>query len=691
MMKIFVETGELVSEATSRRSIRDDKTDKVEQAKANPKKFGMNIPIKDFVDFMEYLDDMYHNKGTSSVSDKVFDTLWEVLAERDPSNPYLKKVGSSPMASRAGRTKVSLPYNLPSLAKIRPGSSASASWYSVRPKSGTWLVSDKLDGVSLLLVYSGRTIRAYTRGDSSLGQNVSAIVPRIKNIPTASGSFAVRGELIIDKAVFEKSYSKDTVGSDGFTSARSLVVGTVNRLENSSPLKDINFIAYEVIDPSGKSPEDQLDFLRAKGFSVVGNKVISSISDALLTGILARRKTTSRFEIDGLVVTRNDPYQRTKSDRPTYSIAFKDNTLTEHKTATVTDVIWRTTRTGVLAPRVAVTPVSLGGASVTYFSGFNAFFIEHGYPFKDKDLPENKGKRFPIGPGAKLDVVKSGDVIPFIVRVLKPSSKPRMPDLAFNYDATGLNIVAVTGRRGSAEASKDMAAAMHLHFLKTIGVTDVGVGFAAKLVENRVLTIKDLLDLNKCDFSTKLGLTSVTAAKIYNDLSDCLESVSLATLGDATDAFGRGMGTRKLDLLFADIPNILTVSTETVRDKARLIARISDIAGFSGITAEQIVDGLPKFKAFVQSLGRKLSHTPPRRVVASGPFSKMVVLFSKIRDKTLEQDIISKGGRVASGLRSDVTHLIVKDTSDTSTKIEGARAKNIPILTIDKFKRQYGI
>jgi DNA ligase (NAD+) len=661
-------------------------------AEADPVTAARSMPIKDLVEVMKYLDDLYHNQGKPGVSDRVYDQLWQTLAERSPSNPYLKKVGAPPSgrtsSDRTSRSKVQLPYRLPSLSKLHPGTAQAEAWYRAPVKSKSWVVSDKLDGVSLLLVYSPSGLAAYTRGDSSVGQNVSALIPRLKNVPSLRGSGAVRGELIISKAAFEKTYSKDVKGAaEGFSSARSLVVGTVNRLQQSPALNDIQFIAYEVVSPDGQSPEQQFAWLKSKGFKVVNYKVLSSIQDSILSKLLQERKASSDFEVDGLVVTRNDSYRRTTADRPSYSIAFKDNAHTEHKIATVTDVVWRTTRGGVLAPRVKVTPVGLGGASVTYFSGFNAYFIEHGYPFKDRDKPGNSGKKFPIGPGAKLDVVKSGDVIPFIVRVIKPATRPAMPDIPYVYDETRINILAKASSAGFSDSDKERQAAVHLHFLKTIGVTDIGTGFAKKLVDNRVLTIENLISLKQEDLVSKLGLTETTATKIYTSIKNSLKKASLATLGDAIDAFGRGVGTQKLDVLFEALPNLLTLKIDTPIDKAKVLAKVSSIAGFSEATGQKILEGLPKFKKMVQNLGRSMTASIPRKIV--GPASNLVVLFSRIRDKNLESEIKQQGGTVASAMRSDVTHLVVGDLSDTSTKIDAARKRGIPILTLSQFKKKF--
>lgn len=683
------------STAVKNKSGKNFSDDYVETVRKRPASFVKSTAVKDVVAFMKFLDDAYYNNGEPVVPDSVYDKLWEALAEKDPSNPYLRKVGAPVRTNRSSvakvtraREKVKLPYHLPSLTKIRPGTSQAESWY--RGGGDSWVVSDKLDGVSLLLVYSVGKVSAYTRGDATHGQNVSTIIDSIPNIPKRlRESAAVRGELIVDKAVFESKYSKEKLGdADGFSSARSLIVGSVNRLETSDALRHARFIAYEVISPSGKTPESQMTWLKDRGFTVVPYTVQRVISDAKLTSLLKQRKAASKFDIDGLVVARNQSYTRTNADRPSYAVAYKDNELVEHKTATVVDVVWRTTRTGVLAPRVMVKQISLGGSSISYFSGFNAYFIEHGYPYKDRDLPENRGKKFPIGPGAKIDAVKSGDVIPYIVRVLKPATKPKLPSVPYSYDANKINVIAKSGSSGSTSGKEADVAAL-LHFMRTINVTDVGIGFATKLVDNNIRNPKDLLKLTVPNMVSRLGLTDTTANKIHSSLKNRVHAVSLATLGDALDSFGRGVGSQKLEVLFSEMPGLLSQRMETAPDRLRLAEKIQAIPSFSEVTAAKIIEGLPAFKKDVLALGRSLSQTVPKKV--SSKLSGEVVLFSKIRDKALEETIVKNGGKVATSLRSDVTVLIVKDPSDSSSKIEGARSKGIPITTIEKFKAKHKI
>jgi DNA ligase (NAD+) len=661
-------------------------------ASKHPQRYANSLTVPELVSLLQHLDMQYHNAGGSPVADDSYDTLRDVLSLRAPNHPYLKHVGSPYYVSQV-KDRVSLPYYMPSLSKIKPNTPEATRWYAAAPKVKQWLVSDKLDGVSLLLVYSRGSVSAFTRGDGSVGQDVTAIVPHLRGIPPAAsvaGKLVVRGEVIIKRAIFETKYAKHssepTIGQGTYATGRNMVVGLVNRITSHDSLKDLQFVAYELIDPAQQKPSDQMAYLKELGFMVVAHKVINAISDEALSRMLESRRVKCPFDVDGLVVARDVPYIRTNSDRPIYAMAFKDNSLMDQKYATVKDVVWEITRTGLLAPRVIVNTINLGGANITAFTAFNAFFIEHGYAYKDRNLPANAGKKFPIGPGAKILGVRSGEVIPYIVKVVTPASEPKMPDFAYTYDANGINISPVVG--GGSNHRRQQSINVFLHFFRTIGALNVGEGFVSKAIDAGYTQMPALLRLSAADYASKFGLSPLMANKLYNSIHGALDQADLALLGDATGIFGRGVGRTKLTDLLAAIPNLMGIPIESALDINRLSGRIVALPGFSTTTATQIITALPRFKKFVQAANLKSTVTAPKPA-ATSELQDIKVVFSKVRDKATEADITARGGQVVNSVRDGVTHLIVGALDNESTKIDKARDRGIQILTLAQFRSRY--
>lgn len=683
---------------------------------ASPRKYTLRLhPIK-LINLLKTLDNHYYNVGEALVSDRVYDTVRDVAKTRMPDNPYFQQVGHS-VASQ-DRRRVKLPHYLPSLNKIYPNTSESSRWYNGHTTSSGYLVMDKLDGVSLLLVYTSKGLFAYTRGDGVVGQDVSENVKVFRRIPQSipglrgAETVAVRGELIMSRALFESKYKKSAdkqsaLNTQKFSNSRAMIVGTINRqndgVSTTEALNDAHFIAHELIQNKHQStntykPSQGLQILKSYGFTVVPNKVFSSVDDEVLRKILETRKQKSTFDVDGLVVVPDVPYRRTTSDRPDYAIAFKDNSLSEQKVVEVKDVQWNITRTNILAPRVVIEPTHLSGSTITYLTGFNGFFIENGFSYKDRHDPKIAKTRKPIGPGAKVRIVKSGDVIPYIMEVVVPARVPKLPEIPYVYDSNRVNLVLDTHniedeeQRASITVNKQ--AEQFLYFFRTIGALNIGDALARNMVENGSNKMVNILKMKPSDFEKSLNLSSHMANKIHNSIHEALKQASLATIAAATGLFGRGMGQGRLSDVFDEISDIMTVRIQTPTEKTNLQSRIASISGLSYASAEQIVSNLDKFRKFVSALGiapESASTTRSVQHTISNKLRGTCVVFSKIRDKVLENKIIENGGKVASSVTKEVTHVIVSDLNDNSSKIRKARENGKEVIVLRDFVRKFGL
>ena len=171
----------------------------MEKIQKDPYKYGYELSIKDLVKILQHFADTYYNTGKSLVSDEIYDLLCDILRERDPSNKFLLKVG----APVAKKKKVKLPYFMSSLEKIKPDTEAIEKWKL--KYTGSYFVSDKMDGVSCLFIKKDG-ITLYKHGDGYEGETITHLLPYIfkdfdfESLPEI---VAVRGELIISKKNFE--------------------------------------------------------------------------------------------------------------------------------------------------------------------------------------------------------------------------------------------------------------------------------------------------------------------------------------------------------------------------------------------------------------------------------------------------------------------------------------------------------
>ena len=356
--------------------------------------------------------DAYYSTGKSSLSDAQFDNLEEYLT----SNNIIQGKPEVGAKAPATRVKESLPFQVGSLDKVKTTQEIS-SWIK-KAKANSFLIMPKKDGVSILLSYkAGNLVSAHTRGDGSVGSNVTNILKSNPQIPQSikySAPLLVRMEAIMPKSVFDKKYSK-TASLQGFKNPRNMVAGILNRKTEHAAIKDINLFALDVMD-SKIQMSKRLLLLKSLGFNTIPFTAIQSDSAKTVQTALEnsiKNNSKSDFETDGVVITVNDTNSRgyeTNSLNPVASRAYKPDSLGTVKQTTVTKVEWAASRTGYLKPVIHIEPVMLSGAEVKKTSGFNAAYI------RDNN----------IGPGTVIKITRSGDVIPYITEVVK-STRASMP------------------------------------------------------------------------------------------------------------------------------------------------------------------------------------------------------------------------------------------------------------------------
>jgi DNA ligase (NAD+) len=649
----------------------------------NTKEFLTKLSNKSF-NLQEFIDDIdakklekilrdlslaYYNEGESLVTDEIFDFLKEQLEDKDPNNQFLNEVGA-PIDSK---DKVKLPFPMGSLDKIKPSSQELDKWK--KDYKGPYVVSDKLDGISaqLYIDKSGKA-KLYTRGDGEYGQDISHLIPYVTNIDDIldyDNIISIRGELIISKNNFLKV-------KDKFKNARNAVAGFVNSKKVDKSLsKLVEFIGYTVITPPMKQ-DDQMIYLEEFEpiEKVVHYKIYKSdkLTNENLSKYLEERRKSSKYEVDGIVVFDSSRTYDHSSGNPDNGFAFKAIMSDQYAEAMVVDIIWEASMDGFLKPKVQINPINLVGVTITYATAFHAKFVE-----------ENK-----LGPGAIIKIIRSGDVIPHIMEVIKPAIA-KMPDTEYIWDKNHVNIM-VKNLNKSKYLNVIKAKKMD-YFFSVLGVKNISIGILNKLVEEGFDNIIKILDADRDDLADIDGLGKKSIEKIFANIDEVMETITLEKLMAASHVFGTGIGQRKIKQIIKEIPNILDI-----QDQEKLKEMVKNIDGFSDITTDKFVDNLDKFKIFYKQLKEiyDLSHIEKvtkekKKENKDVSFKDMKIVFTGFRDSSLQEKIENAGGKVSTSVSSKTTLVVHADNEKSSSKIDKATELGIEIMNKSEFIKKFSL
>tara|TARA_B100000424_G_scaffold250337_1_gene224964 strand:+ start:12889 stop:16194 length:3306 start_codon:yes stop_codon:yes gene_type:complete len=626
------------------------------------KKDGMDalkmLSEKKLAKILDETQKIYYNDAENVLlTDNEYDIIKEYMEKKYPKNKVLDQIGA-PV-----QNKVKLPYAMPSMDKIKPDTKALDKW--MNKYKGPYVISAKLDGVSALYSTENNERKLYTRGNGVEGQDISHLIPylQLPEIPDTT----IRGELIMTKSLFIEKYKEK------FSNARNLVSGLVNQKTiDPEKIKDVNFVSYEVIKPDYK-PQDQMFLLDGMNIKNVIHETKEKITNDYLSELLVDWRENYEYTIDGIIVSNNEIYSR-KNKNPDHAFAFKMVLMDQIAEAKVLNVLWAPSKDGYLKPRIQIEPVELGGAKIEYATAFNAAFVE-----------SNK-----LGIGAIVKLIRSGDVIPHIMEVIEPAKEAKMPDVAYTWNETHIDIILQDADEDETVKLKNMTS-----FLKD--VDGLGEGNVKKLYKAGYdsvpkvigMTEKQMTDVFKAKDSKKEKVSSM-AKKVYESLQNKLKDASLIKLMTISNVFGRGFGEKKIELIMSRYPDILT-SEESNQEK---IEKIKSIKSIEIKTAEKFVKHIQKFLYFLKdaNMEDKLMETKKTALInTSHPLFEKTIVMTGFKDKKLIEILKSLGAKESSSVSKNTFAVIVKDKDQDTGKANAAREKNIPIFTLDEFKNKYNL
>lgn len=395
-------------------------------------------PTKEkYLAFVQQLNQYSHDyfvNASSAISDQEYDQLYRKLEEIEREHPeYIveesptQRVGEAP--SEAFQ-KVKHPVRMYSLSKIFDVNDLRRflkRFSTLRQDYGAdidnYWVDYKMDGLSCDLIYNeGKLTRALTRGDGIVGEDVTQNIFMFTNIPlriATKQTVFVRGEVIVHRADFlQVNRAREALHLPLFSNTRNYASGSLRQIDpNITKQRKLRFYAWELI-VLGKSMyiDQQHKYLSQMGFSLPKGQLCTSAEEIMsFINETARIRNTLSYDIDGVVIKQNDPAFRKalgfNNHDPLWATAWKF--AADGAETTIKSVTWQIGRTGKLTPVANIAPVAINGVTISRVTLNNLAYLQ-----KTK-----------LGAGAKVRVIRSGDVIPKLADIISSGTPTEIPQV----------------------------------------------------------------------------------------------------------------------------------------------------------------------------------------------------------------------------------------------------------------------
>ena len=421
-------------------------------------------------------------------------------------------------------------------------------------------------------------------------------------------------------------------------------------------------------------PSEQFEYLKTLDIEIVLNEKVDSgeLTNELLSTMLVDWRKNYVYEIDGVIVVDDKLYPR-KSGNPDYAFAFKMVLSDQVAESKVVDVIWSPSKDGYLKPRIQIEPIKLGGVTIEYATGFNGAFI------KDNN----------IGIGALVEIIRSGDVIPYIRKVVVGAEEPKMPSVPYKWNDTNVDVMLEDLLSDETVKEKNITG-----FFKGIGVEGLSSGNITRIIKAGYDTVPKILKMSVDELKNVEGFQIKTATKIHDGIKEKIAAASLVTLMSATNIFSRGFSEKKIELIMEAYPDVFN---SAVSD-AEKIKKIAEIKGMAVKTAEAFVAKIDDFEDFLMETDmyyklfefqnaqkNKGMDVVGENLQQQHPLYGKTIVMTGFRNKELEEKLKSVGAKVGSSVSKNTYLVIAKDKDDETGKVLEAKKLGINVVSLDEF------
>lgn len=637
----------------------------------------------ELVNLLNQYADEYYRLDNPSVSDAEYDHLYRELVELETAHPE-SVLPNSPSHRVGGKVlegfeKYTHEYPLYSLQDAFSLEELEAFDERVKKEfpNATYICELKIDGLSISLTYqNGELIVGATRGDGTIGENITENLKRVKDIPLVLPEpidVTVRGECYMPKASFERvNLSRQEKGEPEFANPRNAAAGTLRQLDTAMVAsRGLASFLYQEASPTDLASQSEvLEQLKKLGFRTNSDvKVANSIQEVWsFIEEMAEKRNSLPYEIDGIVIKVNDLVIQEELGftvkAPRWAIAYKFPA--EEKEAELLSVDWQVGRTGVVTPTANLSPVQLAGTTVSRATLHNVDYIA------EKD----------IRIGDTVIVYKAGDIIPAVLRVVEskrqkqepmsiPTSCPSCGSELLHYeDEVALRCI------NPHCPAQIMNRLEHFASRDAMNITGLGTSVVEKLFKgNLVKDVADIYRLSVEDLLTLEGFKEKSAEKLYQAIQTSKENSAEKLLF----GFGiRHVGSKASKILlekYATVDNL--AQTEA--------ADIAQVEGIGPVIANSLAtyfasEGAKELLDELREAGVNLAYKG-QQVVADAALSGLTVVLTgkleRLKRSEAKAKLESLGANVAGSV-SKKTNLVVAG-ADAGSKLTKAQELGIEV------------
>ncbi|CTM57942.1 DNA ligase, NAD-dependent [Streptococcus pneumoniae] len=643
----------------------------------------MNKRMNELVALLNRYATEYYTSDNPSVSDSEYDRLYRELVELETAYPE-QVLADSPTHRVGGKVldgfeKYSHQYPLYSLQDAFSREELDAFDARVRKEVAhlTYICELKIDGLSISLTYEkGILVAGVTRGDGSIGENITENLKRVKDIPLTLPEeldITVRGECYMPRASFDQvNQARQENGEPEFANPRNAAAGTLRQLDTAVVAKrNLATFLYQEASPSTRdSQEKGLKYLEQLGFVVNPKRILAENIDEIWNFIqeVGQERENLPYDIDGVVIKVNDLASQEELGftvkAPKWAVAYKFPA--EEKEAQLLSVDWTVGRTGVVTPTANLTPVQLAGTTVSRATLHNVDYIA------EKDIRKDD----------TVIVYKAGDIIPAVLRVVEskrvseekldiPTNCPSCnSDLLHFEDEVALRCI---NPRCPAQIMEGL---IHFASRDAMNITGLGPSIVEKLfAANLVKDVADIYRLQEEDFLLLEGVKEKSAAKLYQAIQASKENSAEKLL------FGLGIrhvGSKVSQLLlqyFHSIENLSQADSEEV----------ASIESLGGVIAKSLqtyfaTEGSEILLRELKETGVNLDYKG-QTVVADAALSGLTVVLTgkleRLKRSEAKSKLESLGAKVTGSI-SKKTDLVVVG-ADAGSKLQKAQELGIQV------------
>lgn len=643
----------------------------------------MNERMNELVALLNRYATEYYTSDNPSVSDSEYDRLYRELVELETAYPD-QVLADSPTHRVGGKVldgfeKYSHQYPLYSLQDAFSREELEAFDARVRKElpQPTYICELKIDGLSISLTYeNGILVAGATRGDGSIGENITENLKRVKDIPLTLPEkldITVRGECYMPRASFDQvNQARQENGEPEFANPRNAAAGTLRQLDTAVVAKrNLATFLYQEASPSTRdSQEKVLKHLEQLGFVVNPKRILAKSIDEIWDFIqeVGQEREKLPYDIDGVVIKVNDLAGQEELGftvkAPKWAVAYKFPA--EEKEAQLLSVDWTVGRTGVVTPTANLTPVQLAGTTVSRATLHNVDYIA------EKDIRKDD----------TVIVYKAGDIIPAVLRVVESKrvseEKLDIPTNCPSCDSQLLHFEDEVALRciNPRCPAQIMEGLIHFASRDAMNITGLGPSIVEKLfAANLVKDVADIYRLKEDDFLLLEGVKEKSASKLYQAIQASKENSAEKLL------FGLGIrhvGSKASQLLlqhFHSIENLAQADPE----------QVASIESLGSVIAQSLqtyfaTEGSKILLDELKEAGVNLDYKG-QTVVADAALSGLTVVLTGKLERLTRSEAKSKleslGAKV-TGSVSKKTNLVVAG-ADAGSKLQKAQELGIEV------------